>query len=246
MIVALLGAECTGKSTLAHALAHHLRAAMERLGRPPHVAVVDEWLRTWCETQGRPPQAHEQAQVAAQQDERIRHAAQHVGPQGWVLADTTSLMTAAYSDHYFGSTPWFDRPPPEAALPMGPHVHLLLGLDLPWQADGPWRDGPTAQAAVDACLRQRLLASGRRHHAVYGQGPARTAAALAALAAETPDAALASAIKTEAITLYPACANAEKSTKNDWMCNACSDPGCERRLFSRLMAARGLGPSSTA
>ncbi len=236
MIVALLGAESTGKSTLSHALAHHLRAALAHAGAATAapVVVVDEGLRTWCQTHGRVPQPHEQAPLAWAQDDRIRQAQQQAGPTGWVVADTASVMTAAYSDHYFGGAPWFDRPA-AGRTPLVADIHLLMGLDLPWQADGPWRDGPAVQAAVDDRLRQRLQASGTRYLAVYGQGPARTAAALGALAGVAPDPALKEALKKEAINLYPPCANGQKILKNGWACETCSDPACERRLFTRLM-----------
>ena len=63
-IVALLGAECTGKSTLAEALARRFSAGL-----------VTEYLREWCDTHGRTPHQHEQAHIAAEQARRIDTAA---------------------------------------------------------------------------------------------------------------------------------------------------------------------------
>ena len=59
----LLGAECTGKSTLTQALAEALPA------RP-----VFEYLREWCLRERRTPRQHEQAGIAAEQQRRIEAA----------------------------------------------------------------------------------------------------------------------------------------------------------------------------
>ncbi len=68
-VIALLGAESTGKTTLAHALALELRA----LGR--RAVVVGEYLREFCDLQRRTPRADEQAAIADEQWRRITAAA---------------------------------------------------------------------------------------------------------------------------------------------------------------------------
>ena len=62
--IAIVGAESTGKSTLAAALA----AALAQPGGP-RVAWVPELLREWCSRVGRTPQAHEQPGIL-----RAQHA----------------------------------------------------------------------------------------------------------------------------------------------------------------------------
>ena len=69
MIIALLGAESTGKSALAHALAQHLQ------NQGTDAVAVDEYLREWCEQHQRTPHIHEQAHIAATQSQRIATAA---------------------------------------------------------------------------------------------------------------------------------------------------------------------------
>ena len=91
-IVALVGAESTGKTTLAQDLFRAL------LARGHDAVVVPETLRTFCDTQGRTPRADEQAALAAEHSRRIREAAER---HTLVLADTTALMTAVYSDLLF-------------------------------------------------------------------------------------------------------------------------------------------------
>ena len=168
-VIALLGAESSGKTTLAHALALELRA----LGRT--AVVVGEFLREFCDRERRTPRQDEQAAIATEQWRRIEAAA---AGGAVVLADTTPLMTAVYSEVVFGDA---DLYPMALALQRRCAAHLLTGLDLPWQADGLQRDGPHVRAPVDALLRGALAQAELPYAVVYGRGGARTAAALAAL-----------------------------------------------------------------
>jgi nicotinamide riboside kinase len=169
--VAIVGAESTGKTTLAQGLAARLAAATGQ-----RVAWVPEVLREWCVQVGRTPQAHEQASILRAQHERIDDAATR---HAIVVCDTTALMTAVYSGLVFG-----DRSLDERALALHARMDatLLTALDLPWVADGLQRDGPQVRAPVDAALRE-LLARGRLPFAVIGgTGEGRLEQALAALA----------------------------------------------------------------
>lgn len=168
-VVAILGAESTGKTTLAAALAGALRG----LGRA--AMVVPEVLRAFCDAEGRTPRRDEQPAIADAQWHRIEAA---TATAEIVLADTTPLMTAVYSDLLFGDTSLYD-----AALAQQRRcaVSLLTGLDLPWQADGLQRDGPHVRGPVDALIRRALERAQLPYAVVYGLGDARTAHALAAL-----------------------------------------------------------------
>lgn len=168
-IVAIVGAESTGKTTLAQALALELGA----LGRP--AARVAEYLREFCDRLRRTPRIDEQAAIADEQWRRIEVAARD---GRIVLADTTPLMTAVYSDFVFG-----DRSLYADALARQRRctLTLLTGLDLAWQPDGLQRDGAQVRAPVDRLVRAALDAAGLPYAVVYGEGDARTAAALAAL-----------------------------------------------------------------
>ena len=201
--IAIVGAESTGKSTLAHALGAALlgaapdaapdaalgaalgavraavlqatpAAALAQRGGP-RVAIVDEWLRTWCEAAGRTPRAGEQRAILREQHARIEAAA---AGHAIVVADTTALNTAVYSRLLFG-----DRSLEAEAVERHRSMDatLLTAIDLPWVADGHQRDGPQVREPVDSALRE-LLARHRLPFAVIGgQGPARLAQALAAL-----------------------------------------------------------------
>ena len=168
-IIAVVGAECTGKSTLVQALGARLR----RDGRD--VALVPEALRSFCERHGRTPFASEQAQIALAQTGAIACAA---ASHELVIADTTALVTAAYSNLVFD-----DNSLDSGAL--ADHrccvLTLLCGLDLPWVADGHQRSGADSRAPLDAWLRLAMEGAGQAYSVLYGQGDVRMQRALAAI-----------------------------------------------------------------
>lgn len=163
-LVALLGAECTGKSTLAEALARQFNAGL-----------VAEYLREWCDAHGRTPLQHEQVHIAATQAARIEAAA---GTHPLVFCDTTPLITALCSQHYFNDDALLGD---ALAFHRRCELTLLCAPDLPWQADGFLRDGPGVRAAFDIRIRQTLLAAGVPWVDVAGDAPARLRAAVAAV-----------------------------------------------------------------
>jgi nicotinamide riboside kinase len=215
VIVALLGAESTGKSALAQAMAQQLQAQGQ------DAVAVGEYLREWCSLHRRTPRRDEQAHIAATQHQRILAASlQHE----LVLADTTALMTALYSEWLFADLSLYP-------LALQQHrscdVTLLTGLDLPWQADGMQRDGAHVRAPVDALLRQRLDEASMSYRVVYGQGAGRLQNAMDYIAAH-------------AYSKRPTGQNVSKNWV--WVCDKCSDPACEHKLFGQLTSA----PSSVA
>jgi nicotinamide riboside kinase len=210
MIVALLGAESTGKTDLALALAH--RAAEQGL----HAVAVEEYLREFCERHARTPEPQEQAHIADEQTRRIRAAA---ADHALVLADTTALMTAVYSDLLFNDPSLY-----ETALAAHAECHLTLvtGLDLPWTPDGIQRDGPHVRAPVDERLRARLHAAQVAYAVVYGEGPQRVDAAWRVVQAALRQREAPAALREDGPALQP------------W-CRECLVPECEHQLFRRLV-----------
>jgi HTH-type transcriptional repressor of NAD biosynthesis genes len=207
LTVTLLGGESSGKSTLAQSLI----AVLERQHGLRCVG-VDEALRRWCMEHGRTPSAHEQAAIAAHQSERIAEAAERPGVDV-VVADTTALMTAAYSEQYFQDVGLW----PEALRAQTRYTHTwLMGLDTPWQADGAWRDGPAARAATDSLLRQRLADSGLPYATLWGGLDDRLQQALHAL--------------KQPLGLDLA-DGPERNSQRTWRCEHCADPESEHRLF---------------
>ena len=214
LTVALLGGESSGKSTLAAALQEALLAQGLRC------TLVPEHLRRWCEGAARAPLAHEQAAIAAEQTRLIDTAA--ASGTEVLIADTTALVVAAYSELYFQDTSLW---PAAVAAQRRLGLTLLMGLDLPWVGDGLFRDSPAVRAATDALLRRELQAAGLPFQTIYGQGPQRLNSALRAVGR-----ALGRNFLPEDRRL--------REGPPQWQCEACSDPGCEHRLFSALLARR--------
>lgn len=218
--IAIVGAESTGKSWLAQELAAALQARGERAHWVP------ETLRAWCDREGRTPLAHEQLPIAQHQA-----AAVMAITEGTVIADTTPLVTAIYSHHFFAD---------ESLYPMALEhqrqyqLTLVTGLDIAWQAH--WmRDHPAARAQVDSRMRQALEKADIGYRVVYGQGLARLNNALLALG-----------LAAEDETVWQQRQRAQYALndgRTPWSCEKCSDPECEHRLFSGLISRASGGPS---
>ncbi len=217
--ISLLGGESSGKSTLCLELVQALQAHGLR------VALVPEHLRAWCLTAGRAPQAHEQAAIAAEQDRQI-DAARASGVDV-VVADTTGVVVAAYSAHYFADDSLWP-----AALQRQRNVDLTLltGLDLPWQPDGLLRDSPQVREAIDRRLRQALQGAGLPFSPVYGRGPQRLAQALRAVQGRLGETLARPLVDRDEVL---------EQGSGRWSCDNCSDPECEHRLFGSLVRQRG-------
>jgi nicotinamide riboside kinase len=199
-VIAILGAESTGKTTLVGELADALRAEGQR------VAVVSEYLREFCDTHGRTPQAHEQAHIAGEQTRRIAEATQ---THEIVVADTTALMIAVYSDKVFGDCSLYTQ---AETTQRRYALTLLTALDLPWLPDGLQRDGPHVREAVNTLVRASLTRAGTAYSVIGGTGDARLASALAAIRhAAQPD----------------------SGPRWQWVCEHCGDNHCERHLLAR-------------
>lgn len=170
-VIALLGAESTGKTTLARGLFDTLVAQGRR------VALVEEFLREFCLREGRTPRHDEQAAIAQTQSQRIAEAARS---HDVVVADTSALMVAIYSQLLFDDDAL-------VAAAVADHdryrLTLLTALDLPWVADGLMRDGEHVRAPVDALLRTALQDGGVPYAIVTGHGERRLANALGAMRA---------------------------------------------------------------
>ena len=214
VVIALLGAESTGKTTIAQRLVDILAAE----GR--QVALVPEVLREFCDLHRRTPRQDEQQQIADEQMHRIASAA---AAHDVVIADTTALMIAVYSDIVFGDAGLYAGA--EAAHRERCDLTLLTALDLPWQADGLQRDGPHVREPVDARVRASLARAGISYGIVFGSGESRVNAALAGVRR----------------ALAPPAARAPflGSARWQWHCERCGDAACE--LHARLLdgAIRG-------
>ena len=160
--VAVIGAECTGKTTLCQTLSQQL----------PGVAFAEP-LRLWVEEKCAPPGREEQRALLAMQQQAEAKAVQQASTLGlsWVLCDSAPLVTAVYSEIYYDDQGLY-------ALALAHHAQsyeatLVCDADLPWEADPGQRDGPALRDTTPALLLQRLQDHGLAYCIVRGQGPER-------------------------------------------------------------------------
>ena len=221
LAVAIVGAESTGKSQLAHALA---AALAHEFGL--RTVVVDEYLRDWCHERARTPRADEQMAIAREHAARIAVATARQDIDV-VLCDTTPLMVAVYSHLLFDD---LALDPVARDCQAGIALTLLTSLDLPWVADGLQRDGPHVRTPVDAHVRARLAAWGTPWSLVSGTGPARVASALDALRPLLRE----RARSGHAGGLFTRLAASQDGPPAPrWVCERCDDPACEHLSRSR-------------
>lgn len=168
-LIAVLGGECSGKTTLCQALAKTLPGQ-----------VVPEYLREWCEQMGRTPTRGEQRSILAGQLLRQRQALRTAVAKGlhWVVTDGAPLLTAAYSAEYFDDASLVSAGLRHA---RGARVILLTDPGMAWQADGMLRDGQAMREAVHARLVQWLREANLPFHRVRGNPDERIQACLQVL-----------------------------------------------------------------
>ncbi|MBE0475001.1 ATP-binding protein [Rhodoferax sp.] len=171
MRICLIGAECTGKTTLAQALALHFGGFW-----------VPEQLRAFCDRHGRTPRMEEQAAIMrAQFEQEEQVAAQALQAAcSYVFCDSAPLLAAVYSDFYFSDRSLFDC---AYALHTRYALTLVLSPDLPWQPDGVQRDSDAVRAEMHTRIQHALQTMHLLHIEVSGQDDARLQAAI--LAVET-------------------------------------------------------------
>ncbi len=217
-VIGILGAESSGKTQLALELGGRLRSA------GVDAQSVAEYLREFCDLHGRTPRHDEQPAIAAEQTRRIALAAES---HAVVVADTTALMTAIYSEIVFGDSSQYASVEPAQRRC---DLTLLMALDLPWQADGLQRDGAHVREPVDALVRATLTRIGQPFVVVAGQGEVRVQSAWRAVRR-----ALALPANFDAgVSDY---GSDDETALTTWhtRCERCGDVNCERHLLPRSL-----------
>lgn len=166
--VAILGAESSGKSTLAAALAARYDTVW-----------VPEYLREFVEVHQRVPCAADQFLIASIQLERERAA--EPGANGMLFCDPTPLMTVIYSRYYFGA--------PDARLAaLADNLHydatFVTAPDTPWEADGLQRESESVRQIIHQMLLDELAARKIAYTMVTGNLEQRLLQAAARLGLE--------------------------------------------------------------
>ena len=164
--VVLTGPECSGKTTLASALARRFRSPW-----------LPEAARGYAEDVKRELTAAD-AELIAQRTIDADDAALAAQPP-LLLLDTDLISTVVYVRHYYGPCPaWIED---EARARRG-DLYLLCAPDLPWTADGV-RDRPAERAELYAQFEAAMREFGCTTADVAGAGAIRERAALSAVTA---------------------------------------------------------------
>lgn len=145
MKICFHGAESTGKSTLAQAMA-------VRFGCP----WVPEYGREYCETRGTNLTMDDLLAIARGQDEARKLAIQETAAASppLLLLDTDPLMTAAWARILFGEVPDELLGYPKADL------YLAFAADVPWISDGTRFFGADATRELFAAIAEDMLVRG--------------------------------------------------------------------------------------
>jgi NadR type nicotinamide-nucleotide adenylyltransferase len=166
--IVLTGGECTGKTTLARALA----ARWETAWAAEAAREVALARKGALGPEDVPVIARTHVRLA---DEAARAAGEAGRPL--VFLDQDLVSTLVYARHYYGDCPhWIER----LAAERRGDLYLLCAPDLPWAADGV-RDRPAAREEIHALFEEAFAAAGARVVGVTGLGPAREALAAAAV-----------------------------------------------------------------
>ncbi len=166
-VVVVTGAESTGKSTLAAALAGELRAPLSL-----------EYARGYAVSLGRALVVSDVEPIARGQrrseDEAMGRAA-----GGLTILDTDLRSTLVYARFYYEWAPsWVES---EVASRV-PALYLLCGTDVAWVSD-PVRDRREVREEVQRAIRTSVRASGALVVDVHGSAAQRLEAATMAIRA---------------------------------------------------------------
>lgn len=168
-LICIIGAESTGKTTLAQALAAQFDCPW-----------VPEYLRDFCESRRRTPTQYEQPMILKTQviDEMSAKISARARNRPYVFCDTAPMLTAIYSDVVFGDKSLYAR---ARELHSRYALTLLLEPDIAWVADGIQRDGAHVRGPITALLERELIAINAPVVRVRGQNEARIQAATQAV-----------------------------------------------------------------
>lgn len=146
-IIAITGAESTGKSTLAQALATYY-----------NVSFVPEFARNYIEQLHRSYTYDDVILIAQKQVEQYNEMVSWQTPL--IILDTWLLITKIWLDVVYGKVPdWIDKTIKETRI----DTFLVCDTDLPWIADSVRENGGTNREK----LQQTYIRELRKYHFPY-------------------------------------------------------------------------------
>ncbi len=145
--VCLTGSECTGKTTLAKALAEELNCFS-----------VPEYSREYALARGGVLSADDVEPIArgqlAAEDCALGRIGTLIQPRrsSLLILDTDLISTVVYARHYYGGCPnWIEH----MAKARKADLYFLCGLDVGWRADG-IRDQPECREIIQTAFAHTL------------------------------------------------------------------------------------------
>lgn len=154
--VLITGAESTGKSELAHALARHYRGI-----------VVPEYAREYVEKLGRPCTYSDVEHIARWQSNSYEST---IAPDSYIFFDTWLIITRVWFEVAFRKVPsWIDEEVRKASFDLV----LLCHTDLPWISDGVRENGGEMREVLQQRYRELVLEAGWNCCTVEGRGTER-------------------------------------------------------------------------
>ena len=167
--VVVTGSECTGKTTLAEALA-------DVVAEHRRVVCIPEYARQFVRDKGEAPEYADVEAIARGQIALEDEAAK--SGHDLVIQDTDLLSTVIYSRHYYGDCPrWVE----DELARRTPDLYLLAGIDVPWTADGDQRDRGHLREEMQGLFRGALVEMACRFVEVGGAPAERLRIALEAI-----------------------------------------------------------------
>jgi NadR type nicotinamide-nucleotide adenylyltransferase len=162
--VAVVGAESTGKTTLARKLAEHYKTVW-----------VPEYAREYLDSKNAHCELSDIPQIARGQMESESRLARRSNRV--IFCDTDLMTTTVWSDHYFGQCPdWIKQ----AACEHKYDLSLLTDIDVEWVAD-PQRDRPHMRDYFHDRFRRELESRQRRFVIINGSFDERFKRAVSAV-----------------------------------------------------------------
>lgn len=146
-----MGSECTGKTTLARALAAHYK-----------VEFAAEFLRNYFDEKQGNLTVDDAVPIARGQLD----LEQHLAEKGYnpIICDTDIISSIVYTKHYFKKCP--DQLEQKLyKLPRG--IYLLCDIDIPWQNDGQ-RDMPHKRQYMQNLFIKELRSRNIPFHILSG------------------------------------------------------------------------------
>lgn len=172
--VAILGAECTGKTTLCAALQKYF------VGYQIDTKIVPEALREFCHRLNRVPRREDQLGIMREQmtREQFDEKTDTLHQRGLALSDCAPITIAIYSELYFSDLSLY----PEAEKF---HTHfdlsILLAPNIGWLSDGIFRESPDAQLRFHRRIKDWLESNTHPWLEISDLGEQRTTTAINAI-----------------------------------------------------------------